>query len=60
MMQTDLENIYDSLAHQVDVTGAASNLFLAKLCLLMAREIGDGARVEALIETASKDLAPPR
>lgn len=60
MKQSDLENVYDSLAHQIDLSGAASNLFLAKLCLLMARAIGDGARVEALIETASKDLAPPR
>jgi hypothetical protein len=52
----DLEGIYDELALHVDHAGDRSELFLAKLCLLLANQLGDKALVTSLIASASQDL----
>lgn len=53
----DLETVYDTLAESIDAAGPErETLFLTKLTLLMAREIGDAERVLALIASAQKDL----
>jgi hypothetical protein len=52
----DLEVIYDELARQVDRAGDKSELFLAKLSLLLANRIGDKGEVLKLIESSAKDL----
>ncbi|GGO79214.1 hypothetical protein GCM10011348_12930 [Marinobacterium nitratireducens] len=53
----DLERVYDTLAESIDAVGTEHEaLFLTKLALLSAREIGDAERVQALIATALKDL----
>lgn len=54
---TPLERIYDGLALGIDRAGAErSELFLVKLCLLLADALGDDARVAALCERALDDL----
>lgn len=56
-MQTeDLELVYDELARQVDLAGDKSELFLAKLSLLLAHALGDRAQVLQLIDGAARDL----
>jgi hypothetical protein len=52
----DLEKVYDTLASSVDRAAAKSELFLAKLALLLARDVADPKRVAALCETALADL----
>lgn len=57
MTQTDVEAIYATLAEAIDrVTPEKSELFLAKLALLMAHELDDLDRVRALIESAELGL----
>lgn len=56
MQVQDLEVVYDELARQIDRAGDKSELFLAKLSLLLANQIGDKAVVLNLIESSSKDL----
>lgn len=51
-----LERLWEALAEAVTAAGAREALFLAKLALLLAREVDDAARVEALIATALRDL----
>ena len=52
-----LENFYDALAEAVDLaTPEKSELFLAKLALLLARQVGDPAALEGAIRTALHDL----
>lgn len=52
-----LEAVYDALAQAIDRAGPArSELFLVKLALLLAHDVGDAARVQALIEDALRDL----
>jgi hypothetical protein len=53
---TGLEAFYDELAEAVDRAGDRRELLLAKLALLLAHEVGDLARVRALIRTAETDL----
>lgn len=53
----DLEQVFDDLATAVDRAGEHSELFLAKLALLLAQEVGDGTRVRGLIATAEADLS---
>lgn len=53
---TELEQVYDDLAQGVDRAGEHSELFLAKLALLLAQALGDQPRVAALIDTALADL----
>ena len=52
----DLERVYDDLAEAVDRAGDRRELFLAKLALLLAHELGDADRLAALITTAQADL----
>jgi hypothetical protein len=53
----DLESTYDLLAEAIDNAPAGtSELLLAKLALLMAHELGDAARVRALVQAALADL----
>ena len=48
---------YDALAEAIDRAPAGrSELMLVKLALLLAQELGDGARVAELIEVALRDL----
>lgn len=54
----DLEAYWDSLATAVDAAGPERDkLFLAKLAVLLGDEIGDLARLAALVATALQDLA---
>jgi len=53
----DLEALWEALARAVDQAGAdRSELFLAKLALLLAEALGDRAAVEAAIAAALRDL----
>ncbi len=55
----DLERIYDELAEAIDATGPQhERVFLAKLVLRLAHELGDGARVSALIGECLADPDP--
>jgi Protein of unknown function (DUF2783) len=55
----DLESTYDLLAEAIDnAPTGTSELMLAKLALLLANEVGDPARIEALIRSALADLQP--
>ncbi|MBQ0957879.1 DUF2783 domain-containing protein [Ideonella sp. 4Y11] len=54
----DLEQVYDRLAEAIDQAEGHSELMLVKLALLLARELGQRERVEALISDALRDLAP--
>ena len=52
-----LETVYDTLAEAIDAAGSdQAELFLTKLCLLLANEIGDDARFDELVQTALRDL----
>jgi hypothetical protein len=54
---TELEQVYDALAAGIDqATPAKAELFLAKLALLLANELGNAAPVTRCIETALHDL----
>lgn len=52
----DLESLWESLATAIDAAGDRDKVFLAKLVLLMADQIGDRARVSELIGIAQADL----
>lgn len=53
----DLEAFYDSLAEGIDqATPERSELFLAKLALLLAREVGDPQALDRCIGIALQDL----
>jgi hypothetical protein len=53
----DLELVYDRLAEAIDqAPEGRSELMLVKLALLMARELAQRDRVEALIAEALRDL----
>lgn len=52
-----LERVYEELAGAIDQVGEAQTpMFLVKLALLSAQEIGDADRVVKLIESALADL----
>lgn len=53
-----LEQVYDVLAQAIDQTteNQKTELFLTKLCLLCAQQLGDETQVEKLIQTALQDL----
>ena len=52
-----LETVYDQLASAIDAVGQdKSELFLVKLALLAAQQLGDEAVFGDLIERAQKDL----
>jgi len=52
----DLEALWERLARATDEAGDRSELFLAKLALLLAQRLGDAAVVEDAIAIALKDL----
>jgi len=53
----DLERVYDSLAEAIDNVGPEKEaLFLAKLVLILANDLGDRARILADIEMAERDI----
>lgn len=55
--QEMLETLWERLAEAVTAAGPGrESLFLAKLALLLGREIGDLPRIESLIATALRDL----
>ena len=57
MTLPDIEATYDRLAEAIDAAGTErSELMLAKLALLLAQELGDAARIAALIDAALQDL----
>ena len=53
----DLEQVYDTLAEGIDqAPDGKSELFLVKLALLLARQVGDRALVEQQVAAALRDL----
>jgi len=55
MTPQDFERIYEALAEGVDAASPeAPQAFLARACLLLAREIGDADRALALIAEAGR------
>ncbi|MGG7568485.1 hypothetical protein ACQ5SO_20210 [Rhodovulum sp. DZ06] len=53
-----LETVYETLAETLDaVPPEKRELLLAKLALLLAREVGEAKRVQALIAGAAADLS---
>lgn len=53
----DLESVYDQLATAIDQVGPEkSELFLVKLALLAAQQLGDGRQFVDLIARAARDL----
>lgn len=54
---SDLEGVYELLAESIDKAGEGkAPLFLAKLALLLAREVGDPMKARTAIEIALRDL----
>lgn len=52
-----LESVYETLASAIDAVGPdKSELFLVKLALLSARQIGDAQLLATLVANAQKDL----
>lgn len=57
MNHADLEKTYESLARKIDEVGEEkSELFLAKLVLLLAYTNGDVEEVQHLIDEAARSL----
>lgn len=53
----DLEKVYDLVATSIDEVGRDKEaLFLSKLCLVLAHDIGELAVVEEAIRIARKDI----
>ncbi len=52
----ELEQVYDLLAASVDAAGARRELFLCKLCMTLAHNIGDLSVIEEAIAIARADL----
>ncbi|WP_212524501.1 DUF2783 domain-containing protein [Actibacterium sp. MT2.3-13A] len=57
MTQAEIETVYDALAAAIDGAGAGkSELFLAKLALLLSRRLGDATAVLDCIAEARRHL----
>ncbi|MFZ1343432.1 DUF2783 domain-containing protein [Thiothrix eikelboomii] len=53
----ELEAVYDALAAAINQVGTEQeSLFLTKLVLLLANQIGDQTQIEQAITTALRDL----
>jgi len=53
MQQQDIEVIYEELATGIDAAGEAdAEIFLAQVCLLLARELSDKDRTLELVQQA--------
>lgn len=58
MTPAEFETVYETMAETIDSVGADhTEVFLAKLCLALAHELGDGGKVLELIADCRKDLA---
>jgi len=54
-----MEDFYEHLAQALDdVPADQRELFLSKLCLLMARDASDSDRLQAHVQTAARHLQP--
>jgi hypothetical protein len=57
MDQNDLETAYEALAEKIDAFGGEkAELYLAKLALLLAKEVGELPKVLDCIDGAGKSL----
>ena len=57
MRQAEVEQVYEALARAYDAAGPdRGEVFLGKVALLLAHEIGDAARVLALIADAGREV----
>lgn len=57
MTTDDLETVYETLAVTIDTVEASKrSLFLSKLALLLANDLGDSDQVCARISAAAGDL----
>ena len=57
LAESDLDIIWERLAQAIDQAGAErETLFMTKLALLVASELGNRRRTEELIEAALRDL----
>jgi hypothetical protein len=57
MSEAAIESVYERLALGIDAAGEENaHVFLAKVALLLANEVGDSERVISLIEAAGLDL----
>ncbi len=57
LSKSDLEATYDRLAEAIDAVPQDKRmLFLAKLAFTLADLVGDPARIEQAVTTASRDL----
>ncbi len=57
MDQNDLETAYEALAQKIDaISVEQTELYLAKLALLLAKEVGNLPRVLDCIDGAAKSL----
>ncbi len=57
MDQNDLETAYEALAQKIDaISVEQTELYLAKLALLLAKEVGNLTRVLDCIDGAAKSL----
>ena len=60
MTPSDVEVVYEALANAIDRVGPdQSELFLAKLALLLSREVGSAEKVLPLVTEAVRHLTPP-
>jgi truncated hemoglobin YjbI len=58
MTPAEFETVYEAMAETIDAVGAEQReVFLAKLCLALAHELGDGGKVLDRIAECSQDLA---
>lgn len=56
-MASTLEDVYAALADGVDAHGPEKEgMFLAKVCLLLAEELGDADRALELIQAAQTNM----
>lgn len=57
MTPREFETFYEAMAEAVDaVAPQYSEVFLAKLCLALGHELGDGQRALELVADCKKDL----
>jgi hypothetical protein len=54
----ELEALWPLLAERITEAGGQSEVFLTKLAILLANEIGDYRRVVNCVEAAGKDQRP--
>ena len=61
MSEMSMETVYTALAEGIDQHGPEkSDMFLAKVCLLLAEELGNAERSLELIEAAQMNMKEMR